>query len=276
MTMADFSVHFWGVRGSLPACGPTTDRSGGHTSMVEMRCGDRVLIFDTGSAAKMAGDSIYERGLGEVDVFFSHFHYDHIIGLPFFFFALGKEIRIGLWSGHLNGPLTTRELVERFMAPPFFPVTPAESHAKLDYHDFDPGETLAPGPGISIRTMRLNHPGGAVGYRVTYDGRSAAYVTDVEHQSGEVDSKLTAFLKGADLVIYDAAYTDSELVSCRGYGHSTWQHGVKLAKAAAVKRFALFHHCIDRTDDQLDAIEKAAKARFPGTFAAREGTTVTL
>ena len=98
--MADFSVYFWGVRGSLPACGPDVERSGGHTSMVEMRCGDHVLIFDAGTAAKIAGDSLYERGISQVDVFFSHFHYDHIIGLPFLLFALGKKVRIDLWGGH--------------------------------------------------------------------------------------------------------------------------------------------------------------------------------
>ena len=145
--MADFSVYFWGVRGSLPACGPDTQRSGGHTSMVEMRCGDHVLMFDTGTAAKIAGDSLYERGLSQVDVFFSHFHYDHIIGLPFMLFALGKGVRVDLWSGHLNGPWTTRELIARFMAPPFFPVTPGDVQSKLDYHDFDPGETLQSGAG---------------------------------------------------------------------------------------------------------------------------------
>jgi phosphoribosyl 1,2-cyclic phosphodiesterase len=198
--------------------------------MVEMRCGDRVLIFDTGTAAKIAGDSLHGRGIGEVDVFFSHFHYDHIIGLPFLLFALGKGVRVGLWSGHLNQPSSTKELIARFMAPPYFPVTPEDVKARLDYHDFDPGDTIKPGPGISIHTMRLNHPGGAVGYRVFFDGRSAAYITDVEHESGEVDPRLATFLENADLVIYDAAYTDKELTSCRGYGHSTWQHGVKLAK----------------------------------------------
>ena len=90
--MADFSVYFWGVRGSLPACGPDVERSGGHTSMVEMRCGDHVLIFDAGTAAKIAGDSLYERGVGQVDIFFSHFHYDHIIGLPFIVLFVGSLI----------------------------------------------------------------------------------------------------------------------------------------------------------------------------------------
>jgi len=274
--MAEFSIYFWGVRGSLPACGVDTLRSGGHTSMVEMRCGNRVLIFDTGTAGKIAGDSLQERGINQIDVFFSHFHYDHIIGLPFFLFALGRDVNVKLWSGHLNEPMSTRELIARFMSPPYFPVTPDDVKPKLDYQDFAPGETLEPDAGISIQTIRLNHPGGAVGYRVNFDGRSAAYITDVEHVSGDVDPRLAAFLKDADLVIYDSAYTDKELPSCRGFGHSTWQHGVKLAKAAAVKRFALFHHCLDRTDDELDEIERQAQARFPGCFAARAGVTVTL
>lgn len=274
--MADFSVYFWGVRGSLPACGPEVERTGGHTSMVEMRCGDHVLMFDAGTAAKIAGDSLDERGVSQVDVFFSHFHYDHIIGLPFMLFALGKGVRVDLWGGHLNSPWKTKELIAQFMAPPFFPVTPGDVQSKLDYHDFEPGDTLTPARGISIRTIRLNHPGGAVGYRVFYNGRSAAYLTDVEHEGSEVDPRLAEFLKGADLAIYDAAYTDKELPSCRGYGHSTWQHGVKLARAAEVKRFALFHHCLDRTDEELDVIERSAKAQYPGMFAARAGETIKL
>ena len=122
-----------------------------------------------------------------------------------------------------------------------------------------------------MRTGSLNHPGGAIGYRVEWGGRAVALITDTEHEPDRLDPTVLELIEAADLVIYDCTYTDEEMQRKRGYGHSTWQEGVRLCEAAGAKRLALFHHDPARTDADLSAIEGAAVERFPGAFAARDG-----
>jgi phosphoribosyl 1,2-cyclic phosphodiesterase len=167
-------------------------------------------------------------------------------------------------------------MVNQFMRPPYFPIDPGACCANLGYRDFRPGDVLKPHPDISIRTTSLNHPGGAAGYRIGYDGRSVAYLTDTEHKPGTIEQALVDFIGDCDAVIYDCTFTEDEMARYEGFGHSSWQHGVKLAEAAGVKRFAIFHHALFRTDDELDAIEAKAKRAFPGAFVAREGITLQL
>jgi ribonuclease Z len=276
MPSSDFVVRFWGVRGSLPVDGPEFARVGGRTSCVEMRCGEHVLLFDAGSGLHAAGVRFEADGIKYFDLFFSHGHYDHILGLPFFKPLFDGHTQLVAHSGHIGGRDATRKMIKQLMKPPFFPVGPDIFEAKIKYVDFAPGEKLEPRPGVSIATHRLNHPNGAVGYRVFHGSRSAAYVTDMEHTPGEIDPALVGFVSGADLVIYDSAYTDAELESYRGFGHSTWQQGIRLCKAANVKKLALFHHSQHRNDDELEAIERAARAQFDGAFLARQDMQLTL
>jgi ribonuclease Z len=276
MGKLDFIVHFWGVRGSVPVSGPETARYGGNTSCVEMRCGKHVLIFDAGTGLKSAGLKLDRAGDVEADMFFSHCHWDHIIGFPFFLPFFRPNNKITMWAGHLEGAITTREMISGIMRPPYFPAGPEVLAAKTSFREFMPGDVLKPYKGMSIATIKLNHPGGAVGYRVDYHGKSVAYLTDNEHIVDGPEPELVEFIRDADLVIYDATYTDEELPRFRGFGHSTWQHGVILCKEAGVKRFAIYHHSPLRTDAELDAIEEAAQLEFPGAFVARDDLTVTL
>jgi phosphoribosyl 1,2-cyclic phosphodiesterase len=162
-------------------------------------------------------------------------------------------------------------MAERFMAPPFFPVTPKLFRAAIDYRDFRPPDALDPHPGIEVRTLRLSHPNGCVGYRVNFAGRSACYFTDTEHVPGRLDDAVVAAVRGADILIYDCMYTEAEFEPCRGYGHSTWEEGVRLCEAAGVKRLVLFHHRPGRDDEGLRQIEAAARSRFPGAVVGGTG-----
>jgi ribonuclease Z len=135
---------------------------------------------------------------------------------------------------------------------------------------------LKPREGIIIRTARLKHPGGVVGYRVEYQGKSCVYMTDFAATAGDVDPKAAALAAHADLLIYDCMYTDREVAEHGGYGHSTWQRAVRLCRAAGVFRLALFHHAPERTDKALAELEQRARAEFPGAFAARSGKTLWL
>ncbi len=157
------------------------------------------------------------------------------------------------------------------MAPPFFPVTPDIFHARVEFRDFRPPATFSLDPDIAVSAVRLNHPNGCVGYRVEFGGHAVCYMTDTEHVPGKPDENILAAIRGADIMIYDCMYTDSEFPACQGYGHSTWEEGVRLCEAAGVKQLVIFHHRPGRTDADLMEIEAEAKARFAGALVARTG-----
>jgi phosphoribosyl 1,2-cyclic phosphodiesterase len=264
-----FRVRLWGTRGSVPVSGQEFRRYGGNTACVEMRCGDRTMIFDAGSGIRPAGLSVMQSGSKDVHLFFTHFHYDHVLGLPFFSPLWVPSINVQIWSG--LDTLSTHEMLHELMRAPWFPVSISICQATLATRDFKSGDILKPWPDVTIRTANLNHPGGCVGYRVEFGGRAVALISDTEHVEGELDPNVLGLIEKADLVIYDATYTEAEMVKKRGFGHSTWQQGVKLCKAAGARKLALFHHDPFRTDDALGTIEAHAKEAFPGAFAARDG-----
>jgi phosphoribosyl 1,2-cyclic phosphodiesterase len=266
-----FTVRFWGTRGSIACAGPETLRYGGNTSCLEVMCGDRRLIFDGGTGLRALGKVIAGEGPQEVDLFLTHTHLDHIIGLPFFapFHIPGFTPR--LWAGHLLPDRTLHGTLSEMMQAPLFPVPPETFRANVSFHDFEVGETLHPAPGITLRTAPLNHPNSAVGYRIEFDGRAICYITDTEHYEGERDETLIELVRGADIMIYDATYTDEEYPRFVGFGHSTWQEGCRVADAAGVEKLVLFHHDPSHNDEMMGEIEAAAAEARPGTVAAREG-----
>ncbi|MEY9101665.1 phosphoribosyl 1,2-cyclic phosphodiesterase [Sinorhizobium fredii] len=271
-----FRVKFWGVRGSLPVSGEQFLRYGGNTPCIEVRCGTEVLIFDAGSGLREAGLSLMSEGVSEFDVFFTHTHYDHIIGLPYFKPIYRCSSAVRFWSGHLHGKMSTAEMIDEFMRPPWFPVGPGICQASLDTVDFRPGETLSPRKDVTVRTMSLVHPGGCVGYRVDWGGRAVALIYDTEHEPGILDPELLEFIAGADLMVYDCTYLESEMAAYRGYGHSTGIHGSRLAMAAGIPRLAMFHHDPSRSDAALAAMEQEVQAFFAGAFAARDHQVIDL
>ena len=274
--MADdsaFWVRFWGVRGSIACGGPDYVRYGGNTSCVEMRCGGRQLIFDAGTGLRVLGDSL--TAPVDADVFFTHTHWDHIVGLPFFRPAYDPQNRFTIWGGRLAQNITIEQSLRQAMAAPLFPVPIDVFRANVSFHDVMAGTTMEPHPGIRIRTAPLHHPNGATGYRVDFGGRSVCYVTDTEHTPGKPDQNILGLIGGADIVIYDSTYVDAEMSRYAGWGHSTWQEGVRLCRAAGARRLVLFHHDPIRDDRSLAAIEQQAADALPGAVAAREGMTLT-
>ncbi|HAH08936.1 MAG TPA: MBL fold metallo-hydrolase, partial [Alphaproteobacteria bacterium] len=156
------------------------------------------------------------------------------------------------------------------MTHPFFPVPIETMSARIAYSDFKAGDRFQLAPDIYVRTAKLNHPDGATGYRLDYQGHSVAYVTDTEHLPGKPDQNVLGLIDGADLLVYDCTYTDNEFEAKRGWGHSTWQEGVRLAQAAQVKRLAIFHHDPDHEDPVMERIEGQAFAMWPGAFVSRD------
>ena len=267
----EFSVRFWGVRGSISCPGPETVRYGGNTSCIEVRCGDRTLIFDAGTGLRPLGAHLDEQGTVDADLFFTHTHFDHICGLPFFSSAYAKTNRFRFWAGHLLPDHTLRYVLSEMMMAPLFPIPISVLGADISFHDFRSGETLHPTPDITVRTVALNHPNGATGYRVDYAGKSICYITDTEHVLGKPDQAVLALIAGADIVIYDSTYDDAEFAAHIGWGHSTWQEGIRIADMAKVKQLVIFHHDPGHDDDEMDRIAAAAAKTRPGTVVAKEG-----
>ncbi len=271
MVQPQFTVRFWGVRGSIACPGPDTVRYGGNTSCVEVRCGDRIIVFDGGTGLRLLGNELMRAGkAAALDIFYSHTHFDHICGLPFFAPCYDNRSHIRIWAGHLNGR-GIESVLNNMMIEPLFPIPMGIFTARLDFFDFNAGNQIKPHRGIRLATGPLNHPNGATGYRIEYAGKAVAYITDTEHRPGTLDANVLALIHRADLMIYDATYTDAEYPQHKDWGHSTWQEGVRLADAATVRTLVIFHHDPGHDDAFMDAIAAEAATARPGTIVAREG-----
>jgi len=274
-----FLVRFWGVRGSIACPGSETVRYGGNTSCVEVRVGNDRIIFDGGTGLRELGQMILAESPFEANMFFTHSHWDHIQGFPFFSPAFVPGNRFHIYGTVAPNGSTIEQRLNDQMLHPNFPVPLQIMGADLKFHDLEVGEAVQLGDAL-VENALLNHPGEAVGYRVSSQGRAIAYITDTEHFPDRLDENVVWLARDADLMIYDATYTDSEYhdpkFSKVGWGHSTWQEAVKVAKAARVKQLAIFHHDPTHDDEFMDQVAADTKGVFPNSFVAREGMTVTL
>jgi phosphoribosyl 1,2-cyclic phosphodiesterase len=267
-------MRFWGVRGSIPSPGPDTALVGGNTSCVELVCGATRLALDAGTGLRGLGQRMLARGEPlELTVLLSHYHWDHIQGLPFFLPVYMRGAKLAIVGGP-SGVASVRETLQRQMSAPVFPVRLDETPARIETREltvpgaFEIGEA-------TVRVARGHHPGGVVAYRVEHEGRSVVYATDTEHYAC-VDPALQALAEGADVLVYDAQYMPEEYAAKVGWGHSTYEAGARLAQAAGVSTLVLFHHDPTRTDEGVRAIEARARELFARTLAAREGLEMDL
>lgn len=275
-------VRFWGVRGSISCSGAEYARYGGNTSCLEITAGGRRLIFDAGTGIRTLGLQLARQTGIDLDIYFTHTHLDHISGLTFFAPLFDQDSTVRMWAGHLEEPYTLKKVVANLMQAPLYPVTLDVFHAKVEFKEFKSGDALTCGA-MAMRTTPLNHPNGATGYRVDHNGKSICYITDTEHREGGLDRNIVDLCRGADLMIYDASYTDAEYPKYKGWGHSTWQEAVRIADAAGVATVVLFHHDPSHDDAFMDGVARDAAALRPGTAAnglprvivAHEGLTLT-
>ncbi len=277
---AQFTIHFWGVRGSIPCPGPETVRYGGNTSCIEMRVNGERLIFDGGTGLRELGQHMLNEGQPvKASMFFTHSHWDHIQGFPFFVPAILPSNQFEIYGVISPNGATIEQRLNDQMLHPNFPVPLQIMQAQLKFCDLSIGETVSIGD-ITITNTLLNHPGEAVGYRVEWNGMAATYITDTEHFPDRLDENVLYLAQNADVMIYDCTYTDaeynSETSSKVGWGHSTWQEAVKLAKAANVKKLIVFHHDPLHDDDFMDEIGRKASAAFPNSDVAYEGMILDL
>jgi phosphoribosyl 1,2-cyclic phosphodiesterase len=272
----DFSVSFWGVRGTVPCPMRSHMGYGGNTACLEVRAGGHCIILDAGTGLRPLGQHLLRQGVMQATLLLSHTHLDHISGFPFFTPAYRPDFSLRVLSCQLPGRPNIETILSCQMERPFFPVPLRDMGADIGFIALPVGHSFPLEAGIHVRTAPLNHPDGSTAYRIDYQGKSLAYVTDTEHVPDRPDRNVLDLIAGADLVIYDSTYTEEEWASRIGWGHSTWAEGVRLCRAAGARRLGLFHHEPDHDDVAMDGIERAAQAAWPSAFACREGDTVTL
>ena len=259
------------MRGSIACPGPATLRYGGNTACIELRCGERLVVLDAGTGIRGLGTDLVDAGPLEADILLSHTHLDHVLGLPFFAPLFDARNRFTVRAGHLATRGGLRPVLERMLSPELFPLPLEGFAAELGCIDFRAGAAFALGGGIYVRTAPLDHPGGATGYRIEYSGRSVCYVSDTGHKPGAPNRDILSLIEGADIVIYDAMFTEEEFARRPDWGHSTWNEGARLCEAAGAGRLVLFHHDPRHDDAAMDRLVTDAAACQVGVEAAREG-----
>jgi phosphoribosyl 1,2-cyclic phosphodiesterase len=272
-----YTLTFQGVRGSVCAPGPSTFRYGGETSCVTVRLGPtRWLILDCGTGLRGLRSDLPEpdphTGL-DFRVLLSHYHWDHIQGLPFFDPIYDSRCRFTFY-GYPWGGRGLRSLIEDAIRPPWFPVSMDRTASRKSYVELD-GAPIVLG-NLTIRTVRMRHPQGVTAYRLEHDGGSVTFATDLQLGESESDEALISLCKSTDTLICDAQHTLEEHDRRPAHGHSTWEQACRLAQKAEVRRLVLFHHDPDRTDDDLDRIVARARLLFPEVDAARERCSLTF
>ncbi len=268
------SIKFWGVRGSVACPNPKYVQYGGNTSCVEVRAADQTFIFDAGTGIKELSKPFLKSNRSKAYVFLTHTHWDHINGYPFFEPFYKPNFSFDVYAGHLKQQGSSiKTTLAGQMSAPMFPVPLQTMRANITYHDFDAGQTIWLNDQMSMMTLPLNHPNGSTGYRLNYNKKSMCYITDHEHGSAR-NEPLIQFVQGADILIYDCTYTDEEYPQYIGWGHSTWQEGVKLAEEALVKKLIIFHHDPNHDDGFMDIISKASQQRLKNSIVAKEGMEI--
>ena len=268
-------IKFWGVRGSIPTPGTNFAKFGGNTSCVELNVDNKLIIFDMGSGLVKLGNYLFKKNIRKFDILLSHFHYDHTCGLPFFQPAFNKEFQFTIRSGIEKTRSKTLEVLKKQISSPSFPITVDEFSAKIKFCDFVIGKDFNIG-NIKVKTISLNHPDGAVGYRVEYDKKAVCYITDHEHDLKKKNKNLLEFLENADALIYDSTYDDKHFKNYIGWGHSTWQEATRLAKECKIKKLFIFHHNPENDDRKMNFIESSCIKMNNNFIVAKEGMFVNI
>jgi phosphoribosyl 1,2-cyclic phosphodiesterase len=267
-------IKFWGVRGSTPAAQPENMRYGGNTSCVEVRVGDNLYIFDCGTGFRVLGQALrheFDSHPVSAHVFVSHFHWDHIQGIPFF--GPLYDSRQNRFQFHCsNRTRSLKRVLEEQMAAPYFPVGLTEMQAQQNFYDLGEGRIQL--GDITLQTLWLNHPQGCMGFRLETKEGVLVYATDNEPGDALFDKNVRKLAAGADVLIYDAQYLPDEYERKRGWGHSHWREAINVVTESGAKELVLFHHDPEHDDACLDQVVQEARNYYPRLRAAAEGMQI--
>jgi phosphoribosyl 1,2-cyclic phosphodiesterase len=270
-------IAFYGTRGSMPVAHPDYLKFRGNTSCILITFSTgRIAILDAGTGIWKLGNDLIRKSHEQYDninIILSHTHWDHIQGFPYFEPAYDprRNITISICGKERMG----RDLESLFatqMQNEFFPVPLEKMGANFTF--LQPDITTYEHPsGIILAASKHSHRGDAYGYRIEEKDKILVYCTDVEHKDG-IDPNVVALSQNADLLIHDAQYTPDELKVKKGWGHSSWEQAIEVAKQAGVKKLALFHHDPEHNDAFLSNMEVKCRKHFSDVFLAREGTEI--
>jgi phosphoribosyl 1,2-cyclic phosphodiesterase len=271
-------IKFWGVRGSTPTPQAENLRYGGNTSCVEVRFGDRIYIFDCGTGFRILGhqlESEFGKKAFSAHVFVSHFHWDHIQGMPFFRpLYENPDCQFNFHSSSRTRSL--KQVMTDQMTSPYFPVNLSQMKGKRNFYEIESGSVTME-QGVTMQAAWLNHPQGCMGFRLETEGKVFVYATDNEPGNPEFDKAVRKLAEGADVLIYDAQYLPEEYEARRrGWGHSHWREAVSVVMASGAKELVLFHHDPDHSDVVIDKLLKEARNYYPKIRAASEGMEIRL
>jgi phosphoribosyl 1,2-cyclic phosphodiesterase len=273
--MSDFSVRFWGTRGSMPVSGERFRNFGGNTICIEVAIGERRFIVDCGSGAVELGRSLLAEGLRSAWLFLTHLHLDHVIGLTGFAPLFSPDFMLRIRAPR-RSDISLHQSLRLLFQEPLSPIGFDSLPARLDAASFETGRDIALDDTV-IRTVALRHGAATAGYRFDHGGRAFVVVTDHEHGGDAPDPELVRFCRDADLIAYDATWcADSDYLAHRDWGHSTWQAGLALTWAAGARRLACLHHAPTADDALLRDREVRLQARAPESFFARDGDVFML
>lgn len=266
-------VRIWGARGSYPASGARFSEFGHHTPCVSVTVGDEMIVLDAGSGAAALGESLRENPVRRIHLLLSHFHHDHVMGLPFLFHGMGEQTAISLHTA-LGSVLDLKSTIKTLFSAPYFPGDATEWLGRVTFQAHAEGAGFQLGA-VDVTTAPLAHPGGSTAFRLSHDGRSVVYASDLE-DSPTPSPALVTLAAGTDLLIHDTMFTAEDAIARRGWGHATFEAATALGRIADVKRLAGFHHSPLHDDVMLREREKELSALLPGAFLAREGQIIAL
>jgi len=272
-------AKFYGVRGSIPISNPEFQEFGGNTTCVLVEGPERTVIFDAGTGIRDLGKELVQDPSIGTDracfLAFSHFHWDHIQGLPFFAPAYDPRRRFSIYAmGRERYGKDIKSIFAGQMQQDYFPVPLDGMGAQIDFHK-TPEDYLSMNK-ASAYVVKHRHPGDAYSYRIEdQDGKVIVFCTDIEHGE-QIDDRIVELAKGADLLIHEGHYTPEELPRYRGWGHSSWEQAIEVAERAEVKKLVITHHDPDHDDAFLREVEKQCQMRFPKAILAREKMEIEL
>lgn len=266
------ALRFRGVRGSVPTPTEQNLAHGGNTACLEICIAGQSVVFDAGTGLIGLGAALKASGQVDIHLFLTHFHWDHIQGLPFFAPLYDPSTHITIYS--MKPPEEAEAALAAQMKGPYFPVEFRNLPARRSFVDIR-GQSFRIG-GAEITSFPLNHPQGCHGYGIEYGGSKLVFASDLEYGVPALDTILHEAAATADLLVFDAHFTPEEYETHSGWGHSSWRHATQVAREAGARRVALFHHAPDHGEEQMLAILKAAQAEFPDTLLAVEGETILI
>ena len=260
-------IRCWGTRGSIPVCGREYLTYGGSTTCMEVQTGDdQVIILDAGTGIRKLGHTLLREKRRDLNIIFTHAHWDHLLGFPFFgpLYVAGTRITA---FGCPFAQNSIRAFLSPTMAAPNFPVDLTAVKATIEYRGACAGEFQI--GSVTVTPILLSHPNQGIGYRFSAGGRDFVFLTDNElgfrHPGGMLPDDYAKFASGADLLVHDAEYRDDEYAAVKGWGHSTFQDALKLAAAAGVKSLGMCHHNQERTDGGVDEMLASCRALAAGS-----------